>query len=288
MTKDFLPPKSDVVFKLLFGDERNVDLLSDFLKSIFNLQDDEYSEITIVDPHLLRKHPEKKLGIIDLKVKTKSGKTIHVEIQLSDRPPMPERIVFYSAGMITEQLDSGEDYSLIKRVISILIVDYLLIPNNLRYHNRFTLYDPATSTEFTDLLEIDTIELPKLPKTRDTYLWHWLRFLRAETMEDLDMVAQASPQLQKAVGKLLELSQDERARMLFEARVKEQRDIRALQHDAWEKGMAQGKVEGMAEGEKKERIEIARKLLKRNMLINEIMEYTSIPREEIEKLRSES
>jgi hypothetical protein len=93
MTKDFLPPKSDVVFKLLFGDERNIDLLADFLKSVLKLQDDEFSAITIIDPHLLRKHPDKKLGIIDLKVKTKSEKIVHVEIQLSNLPQMPERIV---------------------------------------------------------------------------------------------------------------------------------------------------------------------------------------------------
>jgi len=215
-----------------------------------------------------------------LNVKTKSGKIVHVEIQLSDLPQMPERIVFYGAGLITEQIDSGEDYSLIKRVISILIVDYSLIPNNPRYHNRFTLYDPESAMEFTDLIEIDTLELPKLPEKADNYLWHWLRFLCAETMEDLDMVAQASPKLKKVVGRLLELSQDERARMLFEAQVKEQRDIRARERGAMEKGIAQGITQG--------RVETARKLLKHNMLIDEIMEYTGLSREEIEKLRAES
>jgi hypothetical protein len=44
-----------------------------------------------------------------------------------------------------------------------------------------------------------------------------MSFLRAESKEDFDMVAQASPKLKKVVGRLLELSQDERARMLFEA-----------------------------------------------------------------------
>jgi predicted transposase/invertase (TIGR01784 family) len=119
MTKDFLPPKSDVVFRLLFGDIRNVDLLSDFLKSVLTLPQDDLSEITIVDPHLLRKHPDKKLGILDLKAKTKSGKIIHLEIQLSDLPQMRERLIFYDAGLITNQIGAGEDYGVIKRVITI-------------------------------------------------------------------------------------------------------------------------------------------------------------------------
>ena len=108
---------------------------------------------------------------------------------------MRKRIVFYDAGLITDQIDAGEDYGLIKRIITILIVDYILIPGTPRYHNRFTLYDPVSGMEFTDLIEINTLELPKLPKMADNYLWHWLRFLRAESKEDLDMVAQASPKL---------------------------------------------------------------------------------------------
>jgi predicted transposase/invertase (TIGR01784 family) len=276
MIKDILPPKNDIVFQLIFGDIRNVDLLSDFLKSVLTLPNDDLSEITIVDPHLLRKHPDKKLGILDLKAKTKSDKIIHVEIQLSDLPQMRERLIFYNAGLIIDQIDAGEDYGVIKRVITILIVDYVLIPESPRYHNRFTLYDPTSAIEFSDLIEINTLELPKLPKMADNYLWHWLRFLRAKSKEDLDMVAQASPKLEKVVGKLLELSEDERARMLYESQVKEERDNRARMRGALEKGIAQGKIE------------IARKLLKRNMAIDEIVEDTGLSREEIEALRTES
>ena len=43
MTKDFLPPKSDVVFKLLFGDKRNNDLLIDFLRSVLKIPNDQPS-----------------------------------------------------------------------------------------------------------------------------------------------------------------------------------------------------------------------------------------------------
>ena len=66
MTRDILPPKNDVVFKLLFGDQRNGDLLIDFLKAVISLPEDDYSEIAVVDPHLIRKHPDKKLASLIL------------------------------------------------------------------------------------------------------------------------------------------------------------------------------------------------------------------------------
>jgi predicted transposase/invertase (TIGR01784 family) len=299
MTRNILPPKNDVVFKLLFGDKRNGDLLADFLKAVIRLPDDDYSEITVVDPHLIRKHPDKKLGILDLKIRTNSGKFVHVEIQLWDFPQMRERIVFYDAGLITDQIDAGEDYGSIKRVITILITDYVLIPESPRYHNRFTLYDPKAAIEFTDLIEIHTLELPKLPETADNYLWHWLRFLRAQSKEDLDMVAQASPKLQKTVVKLLELSEDEEARLIYEAEVKAQRDERARMRGAFEKGVVQGKAEGlaegkaegiaegMAEGKAEGRIdskrEMAQKLLKKKMPIEDILEITGLSLDDIQQ-----
>jgi predicted transposase/invertase (TIGR01784 family) len=243
---------------------------------VLTLPADDLSEITIVDPHLLRKHPDKKLGILDLKAKTKSGKIVHVEIQLSDLPQMRERLIFYDAGLITDQIDTGEDYGVIKRVITILIVDYVLIPESSRYHNRFIFYDPASAIEFTDLIEINTLKLPKLPEMADNYLWHWLRFLRAESKEDLDMVAQASPKLEKVVGKLLELSEDESARMIYEAQVKQDRDNRARMRGAMEKGITQGKTE------------IARKLLDMRMPLEQIVRVTGLSHEEIEALHAES
>jgi predicted transposase/invertase (TIGR01784 family) len=284
MAKDILPPKSDIVFKLLFGDPRNIDLLIDFLKSVLRIDDKDLREIVIIDPHLICKYPDNKLGILDLKAKTKSGRVIHIEIQLSDFPLMPERIIFYGAGLITEQISSGDDYRLLKRVISIIILDYCLLKENAHYHNRFTLYDPESATELTDLIEINTLELPKLPQMADNYLWNWLRFLSAESREDLDMVAQTSPTIKKAVGKLLELSQDERTRMLFEAREKERRDNAARELGAYEKGSVEGRIEGKAEGRTESRIEIAKTLLSRHMSIDDIVAITRLSREQVEQL----
>jgi predicted transposase/invertase (TIGR01784 family) len=300
MTRNILPPKNDAVFKLLFGDQRNGDLLIDFLKAVLTLSEDDYSEISIVDPHLIRKHPDKKLGILDLKIKMRSGKIVHVEIQLLDFPQIRERIVFYDAGLITDQIDVGEEYDRIRRVITILITDFLLIPEGTRYHNRFTLYDPESAMEFTDLIEIHTLELPKLPETADNYLWHWLRFLRDQSKEDLDMVAQASPKLQKTVVKLLELSEDEEARIIYEAEVRAQRDEKARMRGAFQKGILQGKAEGLAEGENMGRIaglsegrnekalEIARNLIAIGLPVEQVAVTTAISCEEIIKLNAKS
>ena len=89
----FIPAKSDVVFKALFGDELNKTFLISFLKAVLNLDIDEYTDIQIIDPHLKRKRKGDKLGILDVKVKTKAGKIVNIEIQLQITSEMRERIV---------------------------------------------------------------------------------------------------------------------------------------------------------------------------------------------------
>jgi predicted transposase/invertase (TIGR01784 family) len=271
MNEEFLSPKSDIIFKLLFGDERSIELLTDFLKSVLKLPADDYEEVTIVDPHLRPEYKGDKLGILDVKVKTKTKKTIDIEIQVLPTPELRERVVFYSAKMVTEQVGAGEDYSKIKRVISIIITDYALIPTSERYHNRYTLYDPETKSEFTDIIEVNTLELVKLPEVEDgTKLWEWMKFLSARSKEELNMIAERSPQVKKAVVRLMELSNDERTRLLYESRQKMEWDNRAR-----ERGASDSRA-----------LTIAKNMLRRNRPINEIIEDTGLTHTEVENLQN--
>jgi predicted transposase/invertase (TIGR01784 family) len=269
--RTFLPVKSDIVFRLFYADERNQEFLISLLKSILKLPEDDYHEIVIADPRLLREFKGDKEPIIDVKLYTKTRKVIHIEIQLEVNPVMEKRIILYESKLITEQIGSGDDYDLIKKVISIIITDEDLIPVSPRYHHRFTFYDSEAGVEFSDIIEIHTLELRKLPEGTDgTELYDWAKFIAAETEEELTMLAERNPQIGKAVVKLRELSADERARDLYERREKARRDIAA------EKKWAV----------KQTTFEIARNLLGLNMPVDQIVTATGLTREEVENQRT--
>lgn len=75
--------------------------------------------------------------------------------------------MYYSSKMVTEQLKRGHGYKDIKKVISIIILDKNLINDSKEYHNKYILVDKKTGSQFTDLLEINILELNKLPKDND-------------------------------------------------------------------------------------------------------------------------
>ena len=165
--RPFLPVKYDVIFRLFFADERNEDDLIDFLKSILRLPDDEYQSIEIADPHLLPEYVGDKYAVIDVKLHTKTRKIIHIEVQLDVPPSMKSRIIFYNSKLITEQIGSGDQYDRIQKAITIVITEENFIPDSDRYFHRFTTYDPDAGVELTDLKEIYTLELGKVPPEPD-------------------------------------------------------------------------------------------------------------------------
>ena len=191
---------------------------------------------------------------------------------------MRERLVFYDASLVAGQIGEGGDYETLKRVISILITNYELIPKSQSplYHHRFTLYDPRAAVELTNLLEVRTLELPKIPETPDVYLCNWLRFFRAETKEELDMVANASPAIAKATARVLKLSKDERARLIHEYEVKAQRDERARTNYAVTTAVTTAVNESLTT--------VALNMLEMNMSPADISKATGLNHEEIEKL----
>jgi predicted transposase/invertase (TIGR01784 family) len=278
-----LSPKSDMIFRRIFGVQENADILGGFLKSVLDLPEDEYERLTIVDPHLLRDSPDDKLGILDVKLHSRSGKIIDIEIQVLRTQEIRDRVVWYVAKMVTEQTRKSVPTSL-KKVICILITDYTLIKENEVYRNRYHLYDTNTGSKFTDVIEVNTLELPKLPGIKDdTKLWEWLKFLKSKTMEEFDMLSQNNPEIKRAVGVLMELSADEVTRLKYESREKARWDEMSRMREAREEGLAEGEAKGEAKG----RIEVAKNLLLNGISGDIIAKATGLSPEEIERLSNE-
>ena len=268
--KNLLPLKSDIVFKMFFGDEKNLGLLREFLAAMLDLPEEKYDSVEIIDPHVRGEYPDEKFGVLDVQIKTKNGKKIDVEVQVSETPCMKERIVGYTGKMLGSQLHVGDNYEEIKKVISVVLLDYDLIKDSGCFHNKYMLYDVKTKSLFTDVLEIHTFELKKLPKRpgpgeKSEKQFLWLRLIGTDREEEIEMLATKNPVMKKAVGVLKKLSADERARMLYESREKARFDELSRLHGA--------RTEG--------KIEVAKRMLARGMDIAAVSELTGLPEDEI-------
>jgi predicted transposase/invertase (TIGR01784 family) len=273
-----LSPRYDVVFKNIFG-EKNIGVLADFLKAVLDLPAEEYQDIRVIDPHLLRRHKDGKLGILDLRLVTKSGNSVAVELQVAPQPSIWKRMEYYNARLLTDQVDSGDDYDKINRAISILISYPILVKETEEFHHNFIRHDKRTNITYPDSSEIHILEVQKAKDADESPLANWLRFFAAETAEEFIMISQTRPAIAEAWGVVQYLSGDEEARRLAEYEEMARRDEADRQKGAYKQGRQEGRQE--------EKLEVARKLLRKKMPHDDISDATGLSLDEINRLAAD-
>jgi predicted transposase/invertase (TIGR01784 family) len=248
--KPLLLPRYDRVFKRIFGAKRNADILRSLLSAVLDLPQDALKTIAIDDPNLRMENRFANKGpVLDLKLTLADGTSIDIELQVGRMPEMKERIIFCTSKLVTEQIGAGESYGNLRRVVTIVITHFDLTESPDDYFHRFHFYDKKRDRLFTKSVEINILEVKKLPKREDgTPLWIWGRFFGAETEEEFDMLAEKNAEVEKAVVIIKRLSGSERERRIAEMQEMARRDEESVRRGMYIEGRAEGRAEGHAEG----------------------------------------
>ena len=255
MTK-ILDPKNDVVFQKIFGMQKNKHILISFLNSILNLKGDNViKNVEFEEKHLdVSMIISEKLSILDLHVSTESNLDINIEIQLLNQYNMIKRTIFYMAKMLLNQLNKGENYSLLNRTVTINILnfDYLKDENYIKCYN---LFEKETKQQLTDLLEIVFIELPKFirfgkkeyNKEYNEKLYKWLTFLSNPLGKETEEFMKTDGEIKEAMDVLYEISGDKETVMLAEMREKAIMDEQSRLKGAREEILKETMIENLNE-----------------------------------------
>jgi predicted transposase/invertase (TIGR01784 family) len=253
-----------------------------FLKSFVDLPDEDYAEITVADPNLVPEVKDGKTCVLDLKLRTRAGEIVHIEIQRDDTGEMRDRWAIYGSKLLSAQAKAGSPYKNVKRVITVLITEFTLLKQTADYHTDFFLRNGDGSIVLTKALEFHLFELSKIPRNEDgRHVWRWLKFLSAGTKEEFDMLQQTYDELQKPVARLMEMSEDEifrhRKDAWDRARWDEEARIRLNRAEGKAEGEAIGEARGKAEG----KAEVALNLREKGIPVDIIAATTGLTPDEI-------
>ncbi len=287
MSEFLMKPKVDFAFKEIMMDEK---ARIGFLAAVLHINPEDIKEIQILNTNLRKLHNNDKLGILDVRILLNSNIEIDAEIQLSELEVWPDRTLFYTSKMFTEQIEKGQDYDVFKKCVSISILDFKLFKNEPDFYSCFHIREDTRNFIYTDKMEFHVIELPKLPKELKegcSSLELWAKFISAERKEEFDMIAKKDVYIQSAYNKLQVISQDKQKRMEYEARQKALLDHNQFMLEATRRGMEKGRLEGRKEGEEKEKYKTAKKLIELDMATDFIIQVTGFSVEIIDGLRKQ-
>ena len=272
-----LQPKNDVVFQALFGrgkERITKAMLEDILKiKIHKLDLDKGKD-------LQNGNKEEKNGRVDLRAVINDNIECDIEIQLSTHEKMIERFLYYWAKMYAANLKIGQKYKGLRKTISIIIVDNEIkqFKGIRKAYTKWQLREEEyKNVILTSFCEISIIELPKAikqyRKNKQNEMLQWMMFLDNPENKEVAEIMEENEDIKEAKEELDKISQDDLLRRMALKADLAQRD--------YEQCMYEAERDGIKQGEKKAKLENAKKMLEEEITLEQVMRITGLTKEEI-------
>jgi predicted transposase/invertase (TIGR01784 family) len=240
-------PTVDYCFKELM---KNAKVRKGFVAALLDTAPEKIQRTTLLPTILQGNSPEDKTGILDVRVQMEDQTQLDLEMQVIRFDPWDKRVLFYLGKMYTEQLHKGDNYDKLQKCIHVSILNFIHFPDDEKSYRKIHFYEDPGGKLYTDMLEIQIMELPKLkgeiPNHADVY--GWMKFFGGKNREEFEQMAKTNEYMEEAYQQLVTISSDEAKRMEYEAREKELRDRTAIRNTGLREGLQQGFQRGIQQG----------------------------------------
>ena len=204
----YLDPKADLTFKKVFGEHPA--LVKSLLNALlpFKSEEEEITSVTYLTPEMVPQTPTRKFSIVDVRCEDAQGRQFIVEMQMV-WSAVKQRVLFNASKAYVKQLNRGEDYSLLKPVYSLNLVNEVFEPELEEYYHYYHLVHEEHTERVIDGLHLVFVELPKFTPhtfTEKKMQVLWLRFLTEINEKTKTVPAEllANPEIAKAVSEIEE------------------------------------------------------------------------------------
>jgi len=288
----FADPKNDLAFKKIFGNEKHKEILISFLNATLDFKNKkEIVDVRLANPYQVPKIPELKETILDIKATNKEGEKFIVEMQKKDLGDFTKRSLYYTSKAYVSQLDKGTDYSRLKKVYFIGILNFKIFDNK-NYISRHLITNQETNSHDLKDFEFTFLELPKFHKKLEeleTILDKWTYFLKYA--QDLTIVPKEYENIevfQEAFEIATQTVWNKKELEVYDYMLLKEFDeinaLRTAEKKGIEKGIEKGMQKGAEQGAKTKAIEIAKNLL--DVLDDETISLkTELSIDDIKRLR---
>ena len=177
----FVDVKNDVAFRKIFGNEKKKVILISFLNAILSLNgQDRIKDVTLLNPFQLPRIKGEKASIIDVRAIDNKGATFIIEMQVAEPDGLEKRILYYSSKDYAAQINSGDDYPLLRPVYFIGVLNFTYF-SGTNYISKHLIIDEETGECTFKDIQFRFIELTKFKKKADqlvTIVDKWTFFIK--------------------------------------------------------------------------------------------------------------
>jgi len=285
----------DWAIKRLLRNKANYQILEGFLSELL---DQDITITSLLESESNQQTAVNKLNRVDLMVQNSKGDLMIIEVQSDYTQDYLLRILFGISKLIVDNLDKGEAYRKVKKVISINIVyfdlghgdDYIYegVTTFKGRHYKDTLkLSPREQAVFQSeeiekiYPEIYLIKVNNFNELAENRVDEWINFLKTEEVKE-NTKARGLKEAKKQID-ILKL--DKEAMIAYESDEDAWRDYASSISTAFTSGELKGEIKGEMKGRKEEKLDIAKNCLKSGMTTEATALITGLPVDEVSGIR---
>jgi predicted transposase/invertase (TIGR01784 family) len=262
----FLDPRTDIVFKRIFGE--HPEILREFLNGVlpFENESEFITELEYLPGEQVPDIPLFKNSIVDVRCKDGNGRQFIVEMQMAWTNAFLQRVLFNASKAYVRQLEKGEQFEALCPVYGVSLLDDVFDKVSDSYYHDYRIVEVEQPENVLEGLRLIFIELPKYretsPKEARKLRWAWLKFLKEAanagkrghpTAEEFREQVGITEPLRQAIEIAEECGfspeQLERYDAFWDAVSRERTLMSGKFAEGEAKGRAEGEMIGRAEGE---------------------------------------
>ena len=205
----YLDPKADLTFYKVFGE--HPDLMKSLLNALlpFKSEEEEITSVAYLTLGIMPKTPLQKYRVLAVRCEDAKGGQFIVEIQIIWSKEFMQRVFFIGSKAYVNYPSLSEDYSLLKPVYSLNLVNEVFEPELDDYYHYYHLVHEEHTDKVIDGLHLVFVELPKFTPhtfTEKKMQVLWLRYLTEidEKTKTVPAELLANPEIAKAVSEIEE------------------------------------------------------------------------------------
>ncbi|WP_375319441.1 Rpn family recombination-promoting nuclease/putative transposase [Candidatus Tisiphia endosymbiont of Oplodontha viridula] len=292
----------DYAIKYLLKNKGDYEIVEGFISAI--LQDAGYPAVKVtnlLDGESNKESEELKQSVADVIVEDQQGHKYIVEIDSYYAGYFLHKACFNTSRLIVDTIRASQDYTSIKKIFHINLIYFAYANMKSPIYHGQTIFKEIEHESSRKLRSIDKynklvdvhnlfpeyfiISVPIFNDVIKNEMDEWLYLAKySEVRDDFK-----SPYMRKVAERLNLLKMTTKERIAYNKYVNEslkQRDyLLSAEEKGREEGIEKGREEGFEKGEEKKAIAMAKKMLAKRKPIDEIIEFTELTLEEINKLR---
>ena len=289
MPKNYANPTYDFVFKKVFGDKNHKNITINFLNNALKLDKENLIvDISFDDPHIRKENQEDGYSIVDIYCTDQKKKNYLIEMQRIDEKDFPERMQYYCAKGLANQL-AGEKkiYKHLKPVVIIGVIDFNLFESYPGFVSNHAITCTQDNKIYFNHLSFCLVELKKFNKKEHELvddIDRWIFFMNnaAGYVKKPEVVAKDNQAIIDAFDIVDKANWEIEDLIAYEKNIDEQRVRESEVATALERGLEKGREEG----EKNALIATARNMLAEGIDAIIIAKVTGLDVAAIKKLKN--